>query len=153
MSPEELPRYYRTATVFCAPNTGFESFGIILLEAMAAGVPIVASDITGFRAVLEDGAEGLLAPPENARAHARAVIELLRDPARRAQMGECGRRKAVRYDWSIIAQRVLAYYDELIAAQPIPVTKAKSSTRNRRIIRVRHLLDWRRLRHRRKAAA
>ncbi|MDE3088174.1 MAG: glycosyltransferase family 4 protein, partial [Chloroflexota bacterium] len=81
VSPEELPRFYRTATIFCAPNTGFESFGIILLEAMAAGLPIVASDITGFRAVLEHGAEGLLVPPEDEQAIARAVIELLRDPA------------------------------------------------------------------------
>jgi phosphatidylinositol alpha-mannosyltransferase len=151
VSPEELPRYHRTATVYCAPNTGFESFGIVLLEAMASGLPIVASDITGFRSVLEDGAEGLFVPPQDERAIARAVIALLSDPARRAAMADCGRRKAARYDWSIIAQRVLDYYDELIAAQP-PL-KTKSSAGKRRIIRVRHLLDWRRLRYRRKAAA
>ncbi len=153
VSPEELPRYHRTATVYCAPNTGFESFGIILLEAMAAGLPIVASDITGFRPVLQDGAEGLLVPPEDAPALARAVIQLLNDPARRAAMSECGKRKAIQYDWSRIAGRVLAYYEELIAAQPVAATKIKSSTGIRRIVRVRHLLNWRRLRYRRKAAA
>ncbi len=153
VSPEELPRYYRTATVFCAPNTGFESFGIILLEAMAAGIPIVASDITGFRAVLEHGSEGLLVPPEDKRALARGVIDLLNDPTRRAQMSERGRSKATRYDWRIIAQQVLDYYDELIAAQPPAASKARGSTGFRRIVRVRHLLNWRRLRRRRKAAA
>ena len=144
VSPEELPRYYRTANIFCAPNTGFESFGIILLEAMAAGVPIVASDITGFRAVLQNGAEGLLVPPENARAISRAIVDLLRDPTRCAEMGARGKHKAAEYDWSIIAQRVLSYYEELIAAQP-GFTKARSSAGKRRIIRVRHLLNWRRL--------
>lgn len=152
-TPEELPRYYRTATIYCAPNTGFESFGIVLLEAMAAGLPIVASDIAGFRSVLQDGAEGRLVPPMNEQALAQAVIDLLNDPARRAEMSERGKRKAEQYDWSIIAQRVLAYYDELIAAHPVAATKAKSSTGMRRIIRVRHLLDWRRLRRRRKATA
>ena len=144
VSPEELPRYYRTASLFCAPNTGFESFGIILLEAMAAGVPIVASDITGFRAVLQNRAEGLLVPPENSRAIARAIVELLKNPAQCAEMGARGKRTAAQYDWSIIARRVLAYYEQLIAAQPV-FTKTRSSVGKRRIIRVRHLLDWRRL--------
>lgn len=152
VSPEELPRYYRTAALFCAPNTGFESFGIILLEAMAAGVPIIASDIAGFRSVLQDESEGLLVPPENARELARAAIDLLRDPTRCAEMGACGKRKAAQYDWSIIAQRVLSYYEELIAAQPA-FTKVRSSAGKRRIIRVGHLLNWRRLRRRRKVPA
>ena len=144
VSPEELPRYYRTATVFCAPSTGFESFGIVLLEAMAAGVPIVASDIAGYRSVLEDGAEGFLTPSGDAQALARALFNLFHDPARRAQMSEHGKRKAVQYDWSIIAQRVLTYYDELIAMhQAEPVS---SSTGKRRLVRVRRLLNWRRKR-------
>ena len=141
VSPEELPRYYRTATVFCAPNTGFESFGIILLEAMAAGVPIVASDIAGFRGVLEDNAQGLFVPPQNERAIARAVIQLLRDPTRCAQMSECGKRKARDYGWSIVARRVLSYYQDLLAARTL-ATHIQSSAGKRRIARVRHLLNW-----------
>ncbi len=142
VSPEELPRYYRTATVFCAPNTGFESFGIILLEAMAASLPIVASDITGFHQVVEQNCEGLLVPPGDEQALARAVIDLLRDPERRARMSECGKRKAAQYDWSIIARQVLGYYERLILAQP--AERAKSSAGKRRIVRVRHLLGLRR---------
>ncbi len=149
VSPEELPRYYRTATIFCAPSTGFESFGIILLEAMAAGLPIVASDITGYRTVLQDGSEGILVPPTDDEVLARAIAQLLRDPAQRAAMSASGKTKAAQYDWSIIAKRVLAYYNELIAAQP----KVKSTAGRRRIVRVRHLLNWRRLRSRRKVAA
>jgi hypothetical protein len=90
-------------------------------------------------------------PPENARALARAVIDLLHDPARCAWMRACGQRKAALYDWSIIAKRVLSYYEELIAAQPD--LKTRSSAGKRRIIRVRHLFNWRRLSRRRKVAA
>jgi phosphatidylinositol alpha-mannosyltransferase len=144
VSPEEMARYHRTATIFCAPNTGFESFGIVLLEAMAAGLPIVASDIAGFRTVVDNDCDGVLVPPGNEQALAQAVIDLLRDPTRRAQMRACGKRKAAQYDWKIIAQHVLNYYDELIAAQPL--AKAKSSTNKRRIVRVRHLFNWRRKR-------
>lgn len=110
VSPEDLPRYYRTATVFCAPSTGFESFGIVLLEAMAAGVPIIASDIPGYRGVLENGRGGLLVPPGDEQTIARAITSLLRDPAKKARMSECGRQTAAEHDWSIIAQRVLDYY-------------------------------------------
>ena len=136
---EELPHYYRTATVFCAPSTGFESFGMILLEAMAAGVPIVASDITGYRSVVENGVEGLLAPPKNEQALARAVIELLSDPARRASMSAAGQRKAAQHDWDLIAQRVLTYYDQLIAARDARAA-SKRSPGKRRMARMRQIL-------------
>lgn len=136
VSPEEIARYHRTATVFCAPNTGFESFGIVLLEAMAAGLPIVASDIAGFRSVVENNCEAILVPPGDEQALAQALIDLLKDPARRADMSQCGRRKAAQYDWKLIAQRVLNYYKELMTAK-LPV-KAKSS--KRRMTRVRNFL-------------
>jgi phosphatidylinositol alpha-mannosyltransferase len=150
VSPEELPRYYRTATIFCAPSTGFESFGIILLEAMAAGVPIIASDIAGYRQVISDGTEGVLVPPKDEPALANALIDLLHDPQRRAAMSDCGKRKAAEYDWSIIAQRVLGYYSELMRAKQA-ASQVKSSTNKRRIVRVRNLLKLPR-RHKREAA-
>jgi len=114
VSPEELPRYYKTCDLFCAPSTGFESFGIVLLEAMAAGRPIVAANIAGYRSVLQDGREGLLVEPENERALAEAIIRVLRDPALRAAMGEQGRRKAEQYDWPIVACRVLGIYEQAL---------------------------------------
>jgi phosphatidylinositol alpha-mannosyltransferase len=153
VAPEELPRYYRTANLFCAPSTGNESFGIILLEAMAAGLPIVATDIAGYRQVVENGRDGILVPPTDEYALARAATSLLKDPGRCAEMGRSARIKAAQYDWSIIAQRVLAYYDELIAAQPTPGTKPHSSAGMRRIVRVRHLLDWRRIGRRKRVPA
>ena len=77
---EVLPRYYRAAHVFCAPATGFESFGIVLLEAMAAGLPVAASDIVGFRQLVSHSEEGLLVPPRDPDELARALILLLRNP-------------------------------------------------------------------------
>jgi len=142
VAPEDLPRYYRTATLFCAPSTGFESFGIILLEAMAAGTPIVASDIAGYRQVVETGCDGLLVPPEDEPALARGIIDLLRNPQRRAEMSECGKRKAAQFDWSIIAHRVLDYYSQLLAAQRNPVKK-KSSGARRQLARVQRLFRLR----------
>jgi phosphatidylinositol alpha-mannosyltransferase len=114
VSEDDLPRYYRTCHVFCAPSTGFESFGIILLEAMAAGKPIVASNIAGYRGVLEDGKEGLLVQPEDEQGLADALICLLKDPAKRGRMGHKGQAKATAYSWQKVAQQVLDYYRELL---------------------------------------
>jgi phosphatidylinositol alpha-mannosyltransferase len=114
VSREELPRYYRTATIFCAPSTGFESFGIVLLEAMAARVPIVASDITGYRQVMTQNREGTLVPPYEPEAIARATVRLLDDKRLCKRMGAAGHQTATRYDWQHIASEVLAYYEELV---------------------------------------
>jgi phosphatidylinositol alpha-mannosyltransferase len=114
VSDEDLPRYYRSCHVFCAPSTGFESFGIVLLEAMAAGKPAVASDIPGYRDLLEDGREGLLVERKNERALAKAIIRVLRDPGLQEKMGAEGRIKARQYSWREVAERVLDYYQELL---------------------------------------
>jgi len=114
-SQADLRRYYRTATIFSAPSTGSESFGIILLEAMAAGTPIVASDIAGYRSVLTHKREGLLVEPGNENAIAEAIIRLLEDPHKRTSMAANGRLTARQYDWKVVAPRILEYYSELIA--------------------------------------
>ena len=107
---EELPRYYKTADICCAPATGWESFGIILLEAMAVGKPVVASNIEGYASLLTDGVEGLLVPPKDEDRLAQALISLMTDESLRQQMGARGRLKAKEYDWKYIAQKVLNYY-------------------------------------------
>ncbi len=110
----ELPRYHHSAHVFCAPNTGFESQGLVLLEAMAAGLPIVASNIEGFAGVLTHAVEGLLVAPEDAQALADAIVELLHDTRRRTVMAAHGRERAQHFSWDRVSQRVLSYYERLI---------------------------------------
>ena len=110
---EELPRYYKTAHVYCAPNTGAESLGIVLLEAMAAGTPIVGSDIEGFADVLTHGQEGLLAPPRDSEALAGALREVLSNAAMREEMGKQGAKTALNYSWDRIAGEILRYYEEV----------------------------------------
>ncbi len=110
----DLPRYYKTADVACFPATGRESFGIVLLEAMAVGTPVIASHIEGYARVLTDGAEGLLVPPKNVEKLAEAITTLLKDSALRQRMGAEGRLKAMEYNWAQIARRVLDFYVETI---------------------------------------
>lgn len=112
---EDLPRYYRSADVFCAPNTGYESFGIVLLEAMAASAPIVASDILGFRGVLTHGKQGLLVPPKDSDALAGAIKTVLSNADMRESMSKAGPEHARKYSWDEISARVLSYYEETLA--------------------------------------
>jgi phosphatidylinositol alpha-mannosyltransferase len=116
VSADDLVRYYQTADVFCAPSTGQESFGIVLLEAMASGRAIVASRIPGYAEVLHDGVEGLLVEPRSASALAAGLIRLLQDADARRRMGEHGRVEAARFDWSRVADGVLELYEETIDA-------------------------------------
>lgn len=115
VSEEDLPRYYRTCDVFCAPSTGQESFGIILLEAMAAGRPVVATDISGYASVLTHGREGLLVRPKDEEALATALMDLLGNPTLRARMGSVGRETARKYTWEKVANSILNYYEEVLA--------------------------------------
>jgi phosphatidylinositol alpha-mannosyltransferase len=112
--PEQLPDVYRGADIFCAPSIGFESFGIVLLEAMAAGLPVVASDIAGYRAVITHGQEGLLVPPGQPEALAQALGRLVDDIHLRQAMARRGRSKAGRYDWNRIVDQVIDVYFETI---------------------------------------
>jgi phosphatidylinositol alpha-mannosyltransferase len=117
-SYRDLPRYYRTADIVCCPATGRESFGIVLLEAMAVGKPIIATDIQGYNSVLAHGTEGLLVPPKNAAKIAEALTSLMADEPLRRQMGTNGRLKAVNYDWEQVAQRILDYYLTVLNRPP-----------------------------------
>ncbi len=112
VSDDEKVRYFASADIFCAPNTGQESFGIVLLEAMAAGVPIVASDIHGFKRVVERNVQGLLVEPRNPRALAAALYTLARDPDLRHELGDAGRARAPEFSWERVTERIVDYYYE-----------------------------------------
>ncbi len=112
---EAKPRYFRTADIYCAPNTGGESMGIVLLEALAAGVPIAASRIEGFSEVLTDGGEGLLVQPRDSQALAAALKRLLSDQGLRKKMGHEAQETAKRYDWARVSAQIIDYYKECMA--------------------------------------
>jgi phosphatidyl-myo-inositol alpha-mannosyltransferase len=116
VSRTRLARYYATSDIFCAPGLGRESFGMVLLEAMAAGLPVVASDIEGFRNVLTHGQEGLLVPPNQPEVLARTLEELLDNPDDREEFGRRGRLTAARYRWSEIARQVAGLYLDCLDA-------------------------------------
>jgi phosphatidyl-myo-inositol alpha-mannosyltransferase len=105
---------FRTADVFASPATGGESFGIVLLEAMAAGTPIVASDIHGYKGVVRRGREALLVPPREPKQIAAAVGRLLRDDELRAEMGRAGVARAQEFSWERVTRKVDDYYGVVI---------------------------------------
>jgi phosphatidylinositol alpha-mannosyltransferase len=114
---ERLPQYYATADLFCSPARGSESFGLVLLEAMALGVPVVASDIPGYRCVVSHGAEGLLTPPRDPAALADALEALIQDPARRGRMGAAGVRTAARFGWDRVARDLERIYASVLGTR------------------------------------
>ena len=110
----DKPGVFAAADAFMAPATGGESFGIVLVEAMAAGVPVVASDIPGYRGVVTDGGNGLLVPPEDPVALAEALRRLLQDPELASRLREGGRAAAGRFDWSAVTDQVEAAYGDAV---------------------------------------
>lgn len=111
------PSYFTACDIYCAPNTGKESFGVILLEAMASGKPVVATAIDGFRQVIKDGQEGLLTPAGDEAQLAATLARLLDNPDLRRQLGERGRQAAEGYAWPLVADRVLSVYDSALRAR------------------------------------
>jgi phosphatidylinositol alpha-mannosyltransferase len=116
---EDLPRYYQTADIFCTPATRCESFGIILLEAMAMAKPIVASRNEGYQRVLSDGDEGYLVPPKDAPALAAAIGRLAADPELRREMGLKGQVKAAKYSWAKISEQVVDFYHQAMRTSAV----------------------------------
>lgn len=114
VSPDDLPKYYASCDIFCSPATGGESFGIVLLEAMSSGKPIVAFDNPGYKTVMDDGEQGFFCKRCDVESLAEKVISLLKDKKRMKKMGVRGRKKALTYDWQIITKRVLDFYTEVL---------------------------------------
>jgi phosphatidylinositol alpha-mannosyltransferase len=111
----DLPRWYATGDIFVSPASGNESFGIVLLEAMAAGRAVVASDIPGYRSVVVPDVNGLLVPPGDAGALARAVLRLADDPERRLLIAGRGRARAIEFAWPRITERIEAVYRDVLS--------------------------------------
>jgi len=111
---DRLPQFHAACDVFCAPATGRESFGIVLVEAMASGLPVVATDIPGYREVVRDGVDGLLVRPEDQEAVAEGVGRLLDDSDLSKRLAETGRRSAERYSWDSVGGEIEAVYREVV---------------------------------------
>jgi phosphatidylinositol alpha-mannosyltransferase len=106
----------RSADVYCAPNTGGESFGIVLVEAMAAGTAVVASDLDAFRRVLNDGEAGRLVAVDDPDSLSQGLIDMLADDAARARYIACAAEAVHRYDWSVVAAQIMRVYETVAGA-------------------------------------
>jgi len=114
---DRLASYLKAADVYIGPALGGESFGIVLAEAMAAGKPIVASDIDGYRDVARDGLEALLVAPGEVPPLVAAVREVLDDQRLARSLGDGGARRAREFDWEVVSQRVMGVYEEVLGTQ------------------------------------
>jgi phosphatidyl-myo-inositol alpha-mannosyltransferase len=113
LTDHDKARFFASADIFCSPATGQESFGVVLLEAMAAGVPIVASDIHGYKNVVQRDVQGILVEPRNHRALAAGLYKLANDEELRHRMGEAGRATAPDYSWDRVTERIVDFYHEV----------------------------------------
>jgi len=121
---DELPRYYASCDIFCSPATGDESFGIVLLEAMAAGRPIVATNIDGFRGVVTHGREALLVDRKSKRQLAYALETLINGPQIRQDLARVGLQTVQQYDWEHVVDQVTDVYQQA-RSQFRPMPKAR----------------------------
>jgi phosphatidylinositol alpha-mannosyltransferase len=131
VSEEDKARLLRTVDVYVAPNLGGESFGIILVEALAAGAPVLASDLDAFRRVLDDGRVGVLFPTGDVAALAAALTDLLADDAKRAALREAGAGWVRRYDWETVASDLVAVYETVEAGAGAVVEDERRGWRDR----------------------
>jgi phosphatidylinositol alpha-mannosyltransferase len=125
VSEDEKKRLLREADLVCAPSLGGESFGMVLTEAFAAGTPVVASDIAGYRDVVRDGVDGVLVPVGQPAALGEALLSLAMDPERRARMGAAARAGAERFSWPHVTDQVIETYEDAIErAAVVPAGRA-----------------------------
>ncbi len=116
VADEEKIAHLADAEIVCAPSLAAESFGIVLAEAMAAGVPVVASDLPGYRAVLRDGRAGRLTPPGDPVALAEALYDLLQDEEERRRLAAAGSAAAAELSWGRITDSIVEAYEDAVAA-------------------------------------
>ena len=113
---EDIHPFHAAADIYLAPSVGGESFGIVLVEAMAAGLPVVASDIPGYDEVISDGVDGLLVPPRDPEALTAAVARVLDDRRLAARLGEAARHRAARFDWEVVVDELEESYRDAAAS-------------------------------------
>jgi phosphatidyl-myo-inositol alpha-mannosyltransferase len=111
---DEIPSYHAACDVFVSAAVGQESFGIALVEAMAAGLPVVATDIPGYREVVTDGVEGSLVPPRDPEALAAGLVRILQDQGLAERLGRAGRERARSYDWPSVVDRLEELYGRAV---------------------------------------
>jgi len=118
VAPSDLPKIFSRASVFVSPAVSGESFGIVLLEAMATETPVIASSIPGYRCVIEDEKNGLLVTPANSKEIADKVITLMKDKNLCENLVKGGLRTAAKYSWSSIAKDIMDFYYEVDPSLP-----------------------------------
>lgn len=116
----DLPRWYATGDVFCSPATGNESFGIVLVEAMAAGRALACSDIPGYRTVVTPGVDAAVFPPGDVHSIARVLSQLVEDVERRRRIAERGRQRALDFAWPRVTDRIEAIYRDVLGKRGQP---------------------------------
>jgi phosphatidylinositol alpha-mannosyltransferase len=131
VSDEDKARFLRSIDLYVAPNTGGESFGIILVEAMSAGAPVLAADLDAFAQVLDQGAAGELFANEDADDLAAAALRLLADPDRRAALRERGSEHVRRFDWSTVGADILSVYETVTDGAAAVATDERTGLRAR----------------------
>src|SRR5215213_625849 len=136
VSDSVLWRQLGEADVLCAPSLSGESFGMVLIEAMAAGTPVVASKIAGYSDVVTNGVDGILVPPADPQALGEELQLLAHEPERMRAMGDAGRESAERYAWPRIAEEVTEVYERAIDPAPAPVTPVDSMARRAGLLRL-----------------
>ncbi|MCF3146986.1 glycosyltransferase family 4 protein [Streptomyces platensis] len=132
VSDEDKARLLRSVDLYVAPNTGGESFGIILVEAMSAGAPVLASDLDAFAQVLDQGEAGELFTNEDADALAAAAVRLLGDPTRLTELRDRGTRHVRRFDWSTVGADILAVYETVTTGAMSVATDERTGPWGRR---------------------
>jgi phosphatidylinositol alpha-mannosyltransferase len=129
VSDSILWRQLGEADLLCAPSLAGESFGMVLIEAMAAGTPVIASAIAGYSDVVTNGTDGVLVPPADPQALAEELQILAHEPERLVAMGEAGRRSAERYAWPRIADEVTEVYERAMDPVPAPIMPVEEVAR------------------------
>jgi phosphatidylinositol alpha-mannosyltransferase len=125
---DDLPRWYATGDVFVSPALSHESFGIVLLEALASGRPVVASDIPGYRSVLEPEEHASMFPPADVPALAEAVVRLVNDQEQRSDLARRGRLRALEFAWPKVTERIEAVYTQVLERRGVaPVALSVAS--------------------------